>query len=266
MEKIKIHLKSRNGTYRVAAYNENKIWLETNHYNLCVPATDFKTLAGGNENFMVSKSLIEDFINTVQPDKQAELKAKEEEILQLLEAQRITEELNAALELQMREEEARYREEEAKALEYERAMQEMWEDPDYESYYRQAENEIDSLRAHNLNMARKVYSNFNPTAADITKPIKFIVQTDNVGNYRVRFDYYGFVFNFHSSLSNIFSDDKWCTTNGGWIKVINDVIYLYGKSGDYGVFDGRIALKCTEELFPNHIIFSQPGIDLDRLF
>jgi hypothetical protein len=64
-------------------------------------------------------------------------------------------------------------------------------------------------------------------------------------------------------ISNIFREYNWDTINGGWIKVINNSVVLYSKSGDYGVYDDSIAIEAAKSVFPNHKIFSYAGREWD---
>jgi hypothetical protein len=118
-----------------------------------------------------------------------------------------------------------------------------------------------------------VYSqNLDFTNFQITKGIKFIIQQGNYDHnaFRLCWDPYGFVSNGHSDISSIFRPDDWHTINGGWIKIIEDDVILYFKSGDYGVYDDAIATECAKKLFPGKNIHSFAGRrwdeELDSMF
>ena len=90
--------------------------------------------------------------------------------------------------------------------------------------------------------------------------IKFIIQKNNLSKeYRMVFDPFQLMSNFHSSLSNCFRDNDYGTVNGGWLVIIGNKVILFAKSGDYGVYDDDVALEAAKELFPNKEIFSHAG-------
>ena len=96
------------------------------------------------------------------------------------------------------------------------------------------------------------------------KGIKFIIQQDwSEESYRLCWDPYGFVSNYHSDISSIYDHKDWYTKNGGWIKVFEDDVVLYYKSGDYGVYDDAIAIECAKKLFPGKNIYSYAGKQWD---
>lgn len=269
---IKIHIHSRNGLYTLVSYSADKIKFRTKHDAYIRDASDYKCLAGGNHNFRVNMEVVHEFERTVLPEKYAELDRKEAELMLQLDAIRHEEYLEQ-LYLELAEAEMQKDMEDAE-LHQQWIEDQYYEEPydieqdlrNYVTWYNQTKEELDKLRDHNIKVARKVYDNFNPRLSDIEKPIKFIVQTNNKGSFRIRFDYYGFVENYHSSISQIFSDGIWCTMNGGWMRIEDGKLQLYGRSGDYGIFDKNIALDCAEKLFPMAMIDSKPGAELDLPF
>lgn len=144
------------------------------------------------------------------------------------------------------------------------------EDPDdLGQQFEALQREVDELYKEN----RKLTFNLNKAAQKVynqpidfsnyqnLEGIKFIIQVNNESSFRFRWDPYQFTENFHSNISDIFrydGTDYW-TVNGGWIKVIGDNVYLYSKSGDYGVFDDTVAYNAAKEVFPTKTIHCFAG-------
>lgn len=141
--------------------------------------------------------------------------------------------------------------------------------PTVEEEFEALQKEVDDLYKENRKLtfnlnraAQKVYNQFiDFSDYQNLEGIKFIIQENNEGSFRFRWDPYQFTENFHSNISDIFrydGTDYW-TVNGGWIKVINDNVYLYSKSGDYGVFDDIIAYHAAKKVFPTKTIHCFAG-------
>lgn len=131
------------------------------------------------------------------------------------------------------------------------------------SYYKEVE-EHRNTRQSLYAMAAKVYADFDnmQVVRQLSAPgngIKFIIQEHEDGRLRMRLDPYQLMSNAHSTLSEIFREPNWYTPNGGWICTRNKDIYLYGRSGDYGVFNDEQALNCAHKLFGKRRVYSKAG-------
>ena len=254
---MKIHLHSKPGLYEVVTYGRNSITCSTKHSTFQVPSSDFKSFAGGNWNFSVTKDQMDIFLSVIQPDKYKIQVEQENEIITLAaRIDMITEAVKASSTPTVVEDE-----DDGPTKE------------DYERWYNDKYDELNKLRNHMRNVAHQVYSQkLDFSNFQMTKGIKFIIQQDhyNDDSYRFCWDPYGFVSNGHSDISSIFRDDDYGTVNGGWIKIIEDNVILYYKSGDYGVYDDAIAIKCAKKLFPGKNIHSYAGRqwdeELDKMF
>jgi len=136
---------------------------------------------------------------------------------------------------------------------------------EYEKWWKEESAKNDELRHKMRSIAHQVYSqNLDFSNFQNHKGIKFIIQTDVYeSKFRFCWDPYGFVSNGHSDISSIFRADDWYTVNGGWIKIIDDNVILYSKSGDYGVYDDTVAIHCAEKVFPGKKIHSFAGRQWD---
>jgi hypothetical protein len=240
---MKIHLNSRQGMYTVTSYNDTYIWLVTKRLpEFTVPCSDFKSFAGSSYNHDVTAAESDRFLATVNPSMyqhQAKMTEKVMEAVKALSTKQIElddkEEIDEADNIQ------------------------------YENWYYQKCDEIAKLEHKMFNTAVKVYKQkLDFTDLLIDNGAKFIIQQHReTKSYRFCFDPYRFVSNAHSMISNIFREYNWDTINGGWIKVINNSVVLYSKSGDYGVYDDSIAIEAAKSVFPNHKIFSYAGREWD---
>jgi hypothetical protein len=150
-------------------------------------------------------------------------------------------------------------------LEYQVHQERQANEADWEGFYRKADKERDEANRKLDNHARKIYSQLSelPILKDYqnNKGIKFIIQQNyKTDEYRFCFDPYEIGFNYHSNLSEFFREENWGTVNGGWLKVIDNILTLYAKSGDYGVYDDNIAIKAAKLIFPNKKIRSFAGM------
>jgi hypothetical protein len=230
-----------------------------------VPVSDFKSFAGGNWNFNVSKEKMDTFLSVVQPDKYKIQVEQENQILTLAVRLGMIQDAVKAQQSVVVEESDDYQD-----IPFE--TDEPTKD-EYEKWWRDKCDELNSTRNKMRSIAREVYSqNLDFSNFQNTKGIKFIIQQDHVdeNSYRLCWDPYGFVSNGHSDISSIYRDNIWGTINGGWIKIIGDDVILYFKSGDYGVYDNAIATECAKKVFPGKTIHSFAGrqwdSELDSMF
>jgi hypothetical protein len=255
---MKIHLNSRQGLYEVETYGRNTITLSTKHSMFQVPVDDFKSFAGGNWNFNVSKEEMDTFLSIVQPEKYKKQFELENEIISIAKRIDMIDTFNTPVTTPVVVEE----EDEDDYLDY--GQQETTKE-DYEKWWRQESDKNYELNNKMRKIAHEVYSqNLDFSNFTNRKGIKFIIQQDwSEESYRLCWDPYGFVLNYHSDISSIFQADPYGTINGGWIKVFEDDVVLYYKSGDYGVYDDAIAIECAKKLFPGKNIHSFAGRDWD---
>ena len=234
---MKIHLHSKPGLYSVVDYNNNTILVETKHSSFRTPVNDFKSIAGGNWNINVSKTTIDRFLETVQPSKIQELERQTIVLQKYIDENYMDENTDGPDELY-----------------------------DYEELYNNANKQLVSLQNKISSIARNVYSqNLNFDDYQNPEGIKFIIQYNSVEkSYRFRWDPYRFKDNYHSAISNLYSDPYWHTVNGGWIRVIDNNVILYAKSSDYGVYEDNIAIELAKEIFPNKEIHSYAGKQWDE--
>jgi hypothetical protein len=248
---MKIHLKSKQGLYEVETYGRNSITCSTKHSVFSVPTSDFKSFAGGSWNFGVTKDEMDLFLSVIDPINYKIQVEQENEILTL--AARI-DMIDKA----------------TKALSTPTVVKEEEKDgltkKDYEKWYRDKCKELNETKDKLKTIAHEVYSqNLDFSNFTNRKGIKFIIQEHIDGNnYRLCWDPYGFVINYHSNISDIYRGDKYYTINGGWIKIFEKDVVLYFKSGDYGVYDDAIALECAKKLFPGKNIHSFAGRKWDE--
>jgi len=260
---MKIHLNSRAGLYEVVTYGRNSITCSTKHNTFSVPTDDFKSFAGGNWNTSVTKDEMDLFLSVVQPDKYKLQVKQENEIITLLERINTLDALKAMLQSEPSQPEVVYEDVDHYEDDY------PYEEPtesNYEEWWRQKCDEYDELRNKMRNTAKEVYSqNLDFSNFQMHKGIKFIIQQNHFDDsYRFCWDPYGFVSNGHSDISSIYRENGWGTINGGWIKIIEDDVILYAKSGDYGVYDDAIATECAKKLFPKKKIHSFAGRQWDQ--
>jgi hypothetical protein len=255
---MKIHLHSRQGLYEVENYGRETITCSTKHSLFQVPTSDFKSFAGGNWNFNISKEKMDTFLSVVQPEKYKLQFEQENEILSL--ATRI-DMIDKAVKASSSQPVVVEEEEDNDYPEDILATKE-----DYEKWWRQESDKNYELNNKMRKIAHEVYSqNLDFSNFTNRKGIKFIIQQDwDEESYRLCWDPYGFVSNYHSDISSIFQTDTYGTINGGWIKIFENDVVLYYKSGDYGVYDDAIAMKCALKLFPGKNIHSFAGRQWDN--
>lgn len=262
---MKIHLHSRQGLYEVETYGRNTITLSTKHDMFQVPTSDFKSFAGGNWNINVSKEEMDTFLSITQPEKYKKQFELENEIISLAKRINMIDQMKASIPTPVVEEVTE--DVDVELDDYNYYMQELRQEEarrtpeEWNDRLSKKDKEIDSLKRKLQDMASKVYSqNLDFTHFQEHHGIKFIIQTNyDETEFRFCWDPYGFVDNFHSSISHIYRENGWYTKNGGWIKIIDDNVILYAKSGDYGVYDDAIATKCAEKVFPGKKIHSFAG-------
>jgi hypothetical protein len=280
---MKIHINSKPGIYEVEAYGRNSITLSTKHNTFQVPTSDFKTFAGGIWNNSIDPYDFAVFLSVVKPDEYKMQVEQEDQILTLAarldiiqakvkaEAEeeryeRIEKEHYQAIEDEQEREYAK----EMHFYEQEKANRSVIE---WESMLNQKDTELDKADTKLRNIACRVYSqNLDFSNFQIRDGIKFIIQQDHYDEHLYRFcwDPYGFVSNGHSDISSIYRGADWGTISGGWIKIFENNVVLYYKSGDYGVYDDHIATECAKKIFPGKKIHSFAGREwdnkLDELF
>jgi hypothetical protein len=259
---MKIHLNSRQGVYTVEQYGRDSITCSTKHTTFQVPVDDFKSFAGGLWNFNVSKEEMDTFLSIVQPEKYKKQFELENEIISIAKRIDMIDKFKAlSIETVVVEEEP-----EAYEDDYPDSNPQEPTKEEYEKWWRQESDKNYELNNKMRNIARQVYSqNLDFTHFQNHKGIKFIIQQDHYDDKINRFcwDPYGFVSNGHSDISSIYSEGDWGTINGGWIKIIDDNVILYAKSGDYGVYDDAIAIDCAKKIFPTKKIHSFAGRQWD---
>ena len=262
---MKIHLHSRQGLYQVETYGRNSITLSTKHNVFQVPCNDFKSVAGGNWNFNVSKEEMDTFLSIIQPEtykKQFEL---ENEIISLAKRIDMIDQLKVTMNTsQVQQEVVDIAHIDVDNEDEYNSVPDMPEPTkeDYEKWWRQESDKNYELNNKMRSIAREVYSqNLDFSKFQNTKGIKFIIQQDHYDDKINRFcwDPYGFVSNGHSDISSIYREGDWGTINGGWIKIIDNNVILYAKSGDYGVYDDTVAIECAKKVFPTKEIHSFAG-------
>ena len=253
---MKIHLNSKPGLYEVVTYGRNSITCSTKHSTFQVPSSDFKSFAGGNWNFGVTKDQMDTFLSVVQPDKYKIQVEQENQILTLAARLDIIQAAVKAQQTVVVEEEP-----EAYEDDYPDGNPQEPTKEKYEKWWRQESDKNYELNNKMRSIAHQVYSqNLDFSNFQNHKGIKFIIQTDAYeSQFRFCWDPYGFVSNGHSDISSIFRADDWYTINGGWIKIIDNNVILYAKSGDYGVYDDTVAIHCAKKVFPTKEIHSFAG-------
>ena len=280
---MKIHINSKPGIYEVEAYGRNSITLSTKHNTFQVPTSDFKTFAGGIWNHSINPEDFAIFLSVVKPDQYKMQVEQEDQILTLaarldiIQAkvkaesederyERIEKEHYQAIENEQEREYAK----EMHFYEQEKANRTVIE---WESMLNQKDTELDKADTKLRDIARKVYSQkLDFSNFQMRDGIKFIIQQDHYDAKINRFcwDPYGFVSNGHSDISSIYREGDWGTTSGGWIKIFEDNVVLYSKSGDYGVYNDSVAIDCAKIIFPGKKINSFAGRvwdnKLDELF
>ena len=292
---MKIHLHSKQGLYQVEKFGRNSIMLTTKHNSFSVPTSDFKSFAGGLWNNQVTKDEMDQFLAVVRPEEYKFQVAQEDQILTLAaRMDRIQAEVNAlpiAQVLSATDEIV----DEFNSLDFTVAdqheedlyhQQQQDDEDDYAKYLEGIEREEaqrtpekwnemltkKSLEINDLNdkmrdIASKVYSHKIDTSniKVSSNGIKFIIQQNyNDKTYRFCWDPFGFGENYHSNISEMYRENGWGTMNGGWIKIIDNNVILYFKSGDYGVYDDTIAIECAKKIFPTKQIHSFAGQEWDE--
>lgn len=255
---MKIHINSRQGLYEVVTYGRNSITLSTKHYTFHVPCDDFKSFAGGLWNHQVTKDEMDLFLSVVRPD---EYKIQVEQENQILTLATRLDLIQAAVKAQQSSVVQTEDDYEEVAFETDEPTKD-----EYEKWWRDKCDELNTTRNKMRSIARQVYSqNLDFTHFQVENGIKFIIQQDHVDEHSYRFcwDPYGFVSNGHSDISDLHRGNHWGTINGGWIKIMDNDVILYAKSGDYGVYDDIIAIECAKRVFPGKKIHSFAGRQWD---
>jgi hypothetical protein len=281
---MKIHLHSKSGLYEVVTYGRNSITLSTKHNIFSVPTDDFKAFAGGIWNNTIHPQDFAIFLATVKPEEYKLQVQQEDQILTLAArvdrikaevAQLSIQELMAQeTEYKMSPEEKHYQSlQDQQEEEYEKYMKDLEHEKtnravfEWESMLKQKDTELEKADKKLKNIASNLYSQpLDYSNLQMHTGIKFIIQQDWHNDKLNRFcwDPYGFVNNYHSSISDIYHEGDWSTRSGGWIKIIDNNVILYAKSGDYGVYDDTVAIECAKKIFPGKVIHSFAGRDWDN--
>lgn len=270
---IRIHINSRQGMFTVDKYNSEKLWLSTKQYEFTTDTKDFKCIAGGINTCRNTQEL-HDFQMIVDKDYQ-ELELRTQALLRLIgKHETVRTEYPEHYPTEEDFEEPRYEEEPdydpfLDDEEYYDAYEQ--EEPSYDQYkkwYEQEQKENTKLRSKLMDIAKALYSNLDKldlSEYENTKGIKFIIQSryNDRTDTRFCFDPYAILDNYHSNISEAYSDQGYGTDNGGWVKVTKTMVILYSKSGDYGKYSDNVAIKAASKIFPNRPILSYSGKDWD---
>ena len=252
---MKIHLHSRQGLYTVVDYGRDSITVRTKHRTIGVPCSDFKSFAGG----MWAEATEEEqrlFLSVVNPQMLEKTLLDEASIKALANMIDVQDRVKQKVSTLFPEEEE----------------QSPIDNLDYKKWYEEEKARSKELSKKMIDIARQVYSqDIDFSKLQFTKGIKFIIQVDHdEAHCRFCFDPYGFVDNYHSSISEIYRSNKWYTKNGGWLKIMGNDVILYGKSGDYGVYDDIVAIEGASRIFKGKKIHSFAGRswdeELDNMF
>ena len=266
---IKIHLKSRQGVYSVFSIGKDTMTCQTAHYSFRVPKSDFKCFAG---DYKPTEKQANYFLALLsESNLQYQLDAVKNKLQNKM--------INDLRQLKENEANIKYKidgyydslEKNLDFLTKKLAIQKEEHEKEMEEKMKEILDNSDEMRKFKFNKAVEIYqypidlSNFMNRDG-----IKFIIQ-ERKTNYRMFFDPFKFVANYHSSLNQITESIRretmgqyWSTINGGWLKVIDDVVILYGRSGDYGVYDDDIAIECAKKLFPGKEIYSYADCRYDH--
>ena len=258
---MKIHIHSKNGLYEVLNYGTTYIRIATKTENFSVSVKDFKAFAGGLWNNQTTKDEMNSFLAAVKPDEYKKQVELEDKILTLAaRADRIKAEVallhvEDLFEEEIIEDDNEYDTylEECRLKELNRSVEE------WNKLIAKEIDEKDKVNDKLRSIARLVYKN-TIDLSDIkisNNGIKFIIQENYKDNtFRFCWDPYGFVDNYHSSISDIHREEYWNTISGGWLKIIDNNVILYSKSGDYGVYNNTMAIESAKKIFSNKNIHS----------
>lgn len=156
------------------------------------------------------------------------------------------------------------------SISFEHWQQEQMGLANYQKMYKEEKERYERLNSKLDVHARELYKDF-PNLPILSyfqeeKGTKFIIKdSGDETDFKFFFDPYKLLANYHSSLSDIFYVDGYCVRNGGWLKVIGNDVILYGKSGDYGVYEDEIAIKAAQVVFPGKNILSFAGKQWDEI-
>jgi hypothetical protein len=291
---MKIHLNSRNGIYEVVTYGRNSITLSTKHNSFSVPTSDFKSFAGGIWNCSINPRDFALFLAVVRPDEYKLQVAQEDQILtlaaradrikaeidalpiaQVLSTTEIVDEFNSSdfTVADQHEEELYHQQQQDDEDDYAKYLEgiereEAQRTPEkWNEMLAKKATEVEDMKDKLRDVASKVYSHKIDTSniKVSSSGIKFIIQQNyNDKTYRFCWDPFGFGANYHSNISEMYRENGWGTMNGGWIKIIDNDVILYYKSGDYGVYDDTVAVECAKKVFPTKQVHSFAGQQWDE--
>lgn len=244
-----IHLHKRQGMFTLVSYNKDTITIKTKQGEPeTYPVSEFKCIAGGRSNFNLSNAERRMFLSVVAPEQLTTENIINETALKL----------GAIID-----------------------MKEQLET--YQNWYEACNQELNRVNAEKRNHATRLYEDLAELPIlkniEILDGLKFIIQEAIPDiempkyEYRFCFDPYRLMANYHSDISYVYTSDQYCTINGGWIKIFDQnidgeivsTVVLYGKSGDYGVYDDEIAIATARIIFPDKHIESYAGKSWDEI-
>lgn len=260
-------MKSRQGVYSVFSIGKDTMTCQTANYSFRVPKSEFKCFAGDYKptekqaNYflaLLSESNLQKQLDVVKYKLQNELiRLKKDEANMKYQVDDYYDSLEKNLDILQKK--LIFQKEEHK-----KEMEEMRKEKVINS---------DKMKNYKFNKAVEIYQHpIDLSNYENNQGIKFIIQEDkSETEHRMFFDPFQFVANFHSNLDEITKiieiktcGKLWHTINGGWLKVIGNAVVLYGRSGDYGVYDDNIAIECAKKLFPTKEIYSYADCRYDH--
>lgn len=231
---MRIHLKNRRGLYEVLSYTSEAMYLATKHHRFTLPVSEFGALAGGLWNHGVSEEEINNFLYAI-----GVLDIPNDDLSEAMKQQML---YDLAVEAEERERE------ELEQAYYEQWVEEQQSDDVPRAWWKEENEKVNKLRAKLAGVGRMLFDIVTVDNLPRDKKLKFIIQS-NGENYRFRFDPFETCDNYHSNISDMFREIDWGTVSGGWWTIVDDTMILYGKSGDYGVYDDAIAIQTFSERF-----------------
>lgn len=229
---MRIHLKNRRGLYEVLSYTSEAMHLATKHYKFTLPVSEFGAIAGGMWNYGIPEEEITNFLYTIG-------------VLEIPNPYDVWEQqmlYDLAVEAEEKERE------ELEQAYYEQWVEEQQSGDVPRAWWEEETAKVTKLRDKLMGVGRMLFNIISSDNIPRDKKLKFIIQS-NGDEYRFRFDPFETCNNYHSELSDMFREIGWGTVSGGWWTIIGDTMILYGKSGDYGVYDDTIAMKAFNDRF-----------------
>lgn len=245
---IYIHLKDDlHGMYKVATYGASGIKLVMrDRTTRIIPCSQFERFAGGEWNSHLTCVERNDFLRIVAPNQLAQEIQERVDYINALKTPVVdySEELEETKE---------------KLQEAERKLSSM------EWSYNMKTRRLKQIDANMKN----IYKNFPEMKVhediQIKNGRKFIIMKDYRDNtYHFYYDPYMLLDNYHRELEKVFKVNyNQRVEGGGWIKIIDNTVYLYSKSGDFGSYDSKVAIATAKNLFKNKVIKSYSNAEWD---